>query len=465
MTDETSDNRPIKAKPDTGPVATTPKNTGPDDVWALENAFPDVTGLLSASRAFAASDKDVLVVLDTNVLLLPFAVTKQDLAEIEKVLGALAEEGRLFVPARVLREFINRRDKRLAEIVQGMLDKSSIAARGIETPPILEGLPLTEAARKAFSALEQAQKQYVKAVRSLADVITGWRGDDPVTTIYRRIFDSSRVIELPSDRPEHEKQWQLRRKQKTPPGYKDGAKPDTGIGDFLIWLSLLQLGAAHNKDLIFVTGEEKSDWFVRSANTGIYPRPELVAEYRQHSKGKDIQLAKLADVLEQMKAPAKVVTEVRTAESVANNAIQFSAPSFSVAGGNLVPFLAARAGDASFDYSSNNGTITLGQGDATVSLRFSKASDTIIQLIKMPGTAFIARIKHSAPGQTIRADEFDHSSDMYRISTGEAFLARNSKGYTLVGRIVSIADDRSAPEDNVSFTYNIYDPDQPLVLP
>ncbi|MCU1340511.1 MAG: hypothetical protein JWO19_6092, partial [Bryobacterales bacterium] len=434
----------------------------------LENAFPDAASLLIASRHFTAADSDVLVVLDTNVLMLPFEVSKQDLAEIEKVFSTLASEGRLFVPGRVIREFINRRDKRLAEIVQGMFDKSSIAARKIETPPILEGLALTDTATSAFAGLEKSQKQYVEAVRALASVITGWRGNDPVTAIYSRLFDGARVVELPPDRADQEKQWVSRLKQKTPPGYKDAGKPDTGVGDFLIWLSLLQLGDTHGKDLIFVTGEEKADWFVRSNKTGVYPRPELIAEYRQRSKGKDIQLAKLADVLEQMKAPEAVVSEVRTAERAANSAVQFSSLSTSLSHQHAAnEILASNAHLVSFDYSTNNGEIVVGSGDAAVTLKFSKSGDRDIQFMKWADSIFIARLKNAAPGQVVQADEFDHTSSMYRIQNGEAFLARNKRGYTLAGRIVSIADDtrHNAPEDNVSFLHSIYAPDQQIVLP
>ena len=42
-----------------------------------------------------------------------------------------------------------------------------------------------------------------------------------------------------------------------PPGYKDGRKEDEGIGDFLIWKSLLKFGEEKKLDLAFVTGEEK----------------------------------------------------------------------------------------------------------------------------------------------------------------------------------------------------------------
>jgi hypothetical protein len=99
-----------------------------------------------------------------------------------------------------------------------------------------------------------------------------------------------------------------------PPGYKDGAKADTGIGDYLIWLSLLRIGREKNKDLVFVTGEEKSDWFVRSGGEAVYPRPELVDEYRRASAGKNLRLSTLHGLLREMQAPSSVINEVQRAE-------------------------------------------------------------------------------------------------------------------------------------------------------
>jgi hypothetical protein len=43
-------------------------------------------------------------------------------------------------------------------------------------------------------------------------------------------------------------QW--RTDNQVPPGYKDASKDDKGIGDFLIWKSILDLGKKKNRDLV-----------------------------------------------------------------------------------------------------------------------------------------------------------------------------------------------------------------------
>ncbi len=157
----------------------------------------------------------------------------------------------------------------------------------------------------------------------------GWRGDDPVTSLYAGIFGSGQTV-APVETDEQvieELEYGIR--HKVPPGYKDKAKDDQGIGDVLIWLSLLNLGRTRKKDLIFVTGEGKADWFVRAGGNPLYPRPELVDAYRQAS-GRSLRLSSLHDLLKEMAAPEGLVADVADAEASANSAIQaetVSAPS------------------------------------------------------------------------------------------------------------------------------------------
>ncbi|UGX93094.1 PIN domain-containing protein [Bradyrhizobium barranii subsp. barranii] len=251
------------------------------DIWALEDVFPQLSGLLGPSAHLSASDKDTLVVLDTNALLLPFYANKEELLQIEKVYAKLASESRLFVPARVIREFIKNRDGRLAEIAKTLNDKrTSVPTSGMDVPPLLQGLEETKAMTSAANEFKRVRKTYLDSVTQLVDLIRAWRGDDPVTSTYRGIFQGDVIVDVKESREEIEKGWAVRLRRKVPPGYKDGAKQDTGIGDFLVWLSILRLAREQEKSLIFVTGEEKADWFVRSDNEGVYPRPELVDEYR-----------------------------------------------------------------------------------------------------------------------------------------------------------------------------------------
>lgn len=294
-------------------AAAAPEDT--KDTWYLEDVYPETDNLFNATVGCIASDKSLLVVLDTNVLLLPYNVGGQELPKITDVYKKLSAEKRLFIPTRVVREFIKNRDDKLGEMLEKLNNSSSqLAVPSVQLPSLLEGVEKATAVTAAAKNLATAKTDYLKSIATLREMISGWRDNDPVTLAYNDLFTKDLQIDHELSREEVENRWKVRRDRQIPPGYKDKAKPDGGIGDYLIWLSILRLGEQKKQDLIFVTGEEKSDWLVR----GVYPRQELIDEYRRASGGKTLRLIKLADLLSDLDAPSEVVDEVRQAEKEAN---------------------------------------------------------------------------------------------------------------------------------------------------
>jgi hypothetical protein len=77
------------------------------------------------------------------------------------------------------------------------------------------------------------------------------------------------------------KDAKIRFANEVPPGFKDCAskKGDRQFGDFLLWRQLLDYADKHKKPLIFVTSEQKEDWWERASGKTIGPRQELLKEY------------------------------------------------------------------------------------------------------------------------------------------------------------------------------------------
>ncbi|OZI46966.1 hypothetical protein CAL25_20110 [Bordetella genomosp. 5] len=213
-----------------------------------------------------------------------------------------------------MREYISNRDNKLGELIQKINDQSSgLKAEGAAIPAFLSGLPAAGELETIKKDLRAAAKSYREQVRTLVEQISAWRGDDPVTQQYFELFRGDVIVDLESERPILEAEWRLRHEKQIPPGYKDGKKPDAGIGDFLIWRAILQLGQKR-RDLVFVSADEKGDWHVRCEGSGVYPRPELVDEYRRSSGGRKFEIARLTDVLRERNVPANVVQDVKAAE-------------------------------------------------------------------------------------------------------------------------------------------------------
>lgn len=110
-----------------------------------------------------------------------------------------------------------------------------------------------------------------------------------------------------------------------------------------------------------------------------------------------------------------------------------------------------------FDYSTNNGKINILFNSINFELKFSKASNSEIYIYN-DGTDIvsIARVKNISPGDNINFESFDSTSRSYSIGLGEYFIAKNAQSYFILGRVLSIKDDkRGDAEDEVCFAYSI----------
>ncbi|MEH2460905.1 PIN-like domain-containing protein [Nostoc sp.] len=64
-----------------------------------------------------------------------------------------------------------------------------------------------------------------------------------------------------------------------PPGYEDAKKPvPDKYGDAITWFQLINYAKSEKKPIIFVTDDDKEDWWLKGDGKTISPRPELVQE-------------------------------------------------------------------------------------------------------------------------------------------------------------------------------------------
>lgn len=255
-----------------------------------------------------------IIVLDTNVLLIPYTVGKHTLGEISGVYERLAKQKRLIVPAQVAREFAYNRVAKQSEMLQSLAStRAKLVPPDLKPYPLLDMLDeysvLKENVSEARSKLDAAQETLKKLIEKLSSA--EW--DDPVSDVYSRVLGGS-IHDIEIDEQKLKDDLKYRFDHKIPPGYKDAAKEDSGVGDLLIWKTILDIGSTRNSDLMFVTGEEKSDWWHLFEKRPLAIRHELVEEYRRVSGGKTFQMLKLSDLLELFNVPEEVVTEVKGSE-------------------------------------------------------------------------------------------------------------------------------------------------------
>lgn len=298
--------------------------------------------------------KDVIntciVVLDTNVLLLPYA-GRINIEEVLNVYKKIKKSERLFIPAQVAREFNKNRPTRISDMHNALIQKID----NIKIPDIMYSALEKEQEyielKNKIDKLHEQKKSINESKGNLIRKIQQWTWNDPVSIEYGKIFTADCIIEPDiANKQDGYNDCKERYELKIPPGYKDAAKTDGGIGDYLIWKTILKIGEKNKKHLIFITGDEKSDWQHRSNSHALMPRYELFDEYWRHSNGKSFYICPLSSFLEHQNASKKLVEEIRSEEE-ASIVIEKEEKNFSVSD-TFFSELAKGIINSSFNYST-----------------------------------------------------------------------------------------------------------------
>lgn len=297
-----------------------------NDIFIINKIYPDAKDIFTVSvEPITTLKEDCLFVLDTNALLLPFTISASSIEQLKKVYTQIIEENRLFIPAQVAREFAKNRPERIKELFsQFTRKKGNINHLKIEKYPLLDGMDEYEDLIDFQKELNEQLKEYSSKVNSVIEKIKSWAWDDPVSQIYRDLFRKEIIIEHNLKEEDIVKNLNLRYQHQIPPGYKDGRKKDDGIGDLLIWFTILELAEKENKNIVFVSGDEKTDWFHRSEGQSLYPRFELISEFRTKAPEKSFNIIKLSEFIELFGADQKVVEEVESEENIFHHSYLFS---------------------------------------------------------------------------------------------------------------------------------------------
>lgn len=289
-----------------------------NDAFWLTDLYPDASALFRHQQASLADiSKSCLVILDANVLLWPFELGAASVEDIAKVYKKLAGEGRLLVPGQAAREFYKHRSRKVAalsEVIDGAIART-------KRPPLDNDIPLLSndadyIAAKEFNAqIVNAGKEMAKRLTAASQKLKDEIGSDRVSLIYRNVL-SDCVIEIPDGAEERKAiidEAEKRARLHIAPGYKDQHKEDGGLGDLIIWMTILQVGRERKLDCIFVSNEEKADWWVKSRGA-FQPRPELIEEYRRTTSGRSVHFLPLSALLANFEATEETVNEVQRLE-------------------------------------------------------------------------------------------------------------------------------------------------------
>lgn len=285
------------------------------DIFYLDKVFPESGKIFSENfKPFSEIIKDGIIVLDTNVLLVPFDTNEKNVMDIKNIYLKYKQEKRLFIPARVAREFANNRANKIGEIflqIRQLKDNLNSGNFKINQYPILQNNQDYQDLIAEFNLIQKGIKKSRKHLELLENHIQSWNWNDNVSQSYKEIFTSDIIIEVQKNKEDLEKDLAFRIEFKVAPGYKDSKKPDDGVGDLVIWQTILEIAKDKASDILFVTNDQKNDWFHKQDKIGLYPKYELFDEFRRYTSGKSIGIINFVTFLELSNAKAETIKDIK----------------------------------------------------------------------------------------------------------------------------------------------------------
>lgn len=285
------------------------------DLFYLDKVFPEPDKIFSAQyKSLQDLFKTAIFVFDTNALLVPFDTSEKNLNEIKTIFLNLKENKRIFIPARVAREFAKNRANKLGDLFLNLRQLKNGLNTGtfkINDYPLLDGLEEYHYLKKNFVNIISEIKAARINIENLEKKILSWSWNDAVSLAYAEIFTTDIIENLSISNKDLEEDLKFRFNHKIAPGYKDSNKIDDGIGDLVIWHTILEIGKKYSSDVIFISNDEKNDWYHKQDKIGMYPRFELHDEFRRATNDKSFSIINFLRFLELSNAKSETLQEVK----------------------------------------------------------------------------------------------------------------------------------------------------------
>lgn len=238
-----------------------------------------------------------LFVFDTNVLLNLYRYTITTRDQLLDVMRT--HKDRIWIPYQVGWEFFNNRrnviesvskfPKELIKILESQKNQF-ISQCKKDKHPSIQVDKIEELYSDFYSSLSKSIEKWIKNdpdyIKSdivwdtLTDLLDGSVGED---------FDDSELKKIYVE-------GKARYENKIPPGYRDYSEKKKEMerrlyGDLIIWKQIMVIAKSKDKDIIFITDDNKEDWYnpVHHGETK-RARLELIKEFALNTGGKRIML-------------------------------------------------------------------------------------------------------------------------------------------------------------------------------
>jgi hypothetical protein len=252
------------------------------------------------SEEYSKLWQEALIVLDTNILL---SLYKLPVSARDEVLGVLEKlKGRLWIPYHVALGFqrgrlsvIASERKAVDDVLNSTNDLINEVKNKFDTLQI-DKRNIDVDANALIAELNKVSGQLVDAIKKAHSSQLDISSSDSIRSRIDALIGEN-VGPRPSTQTELEQlvvDGEGRFDNKIPPGFKDadksrnpaeanfifdGLKYQRKFGDLIIWRQIIAYAKSNNiKSILFITADNKEDWWWREQGKTIGPRPELTRE-------------------------------------------------------------------------------------------------------------------------------------------------------------------------------------------
>lgn len=225
--------------------------------------------------------KNAVFVFDTNIFLNLYRYTEDTRESLLKAMEQLSD--RIWMPKQVAQELMKDRTKVIFDTLKIFEELKEEKNKFINN--CREKLR-RENKDKKIDEMSKAIDKHIEGLIKESNYIE-YVDDDKILNQLLNLFEKKVGIGFTdTELDEIKKEGTNRYSKQIPPGYKDFKKGEenNAFGDLIIWKEILLFAKNNQKDIIYVTGDQKEDWWDRVNGRTLGPRVELRKEFCEETK-------------------------------------------------------------------------------------------------------------------------------------------------------------------------------------
>ena len=271
-------------------------------------------------------------VFDTNVLLNLYRYTANTRDTLLAALDDLKD--RVWLPHQVAYEYAKNRFDVIYETIEKYKKLEQLEQEFIKQYITELRLKPTDA---SVGELQKLIETWISKQKK-KNVLVTQASDDKILEKVLSIFDNK--VGCPYTKEELDAiqaEGKDRFDKQIPPGFCDAKKEKDGIennayGDLIVWKQILSFSSHEHKDIIYITHDQKKDWWLMAKGRTVGPRIELRKEFAENT-GQEFYMYSMESFLEQYSkhkgkaADQSVLDEVTHIERESKRKIRKKTPS------------------------------------------------------------------------------------------------------------------------------------------